>query len=86
MVLFAMLTSVIVDNLNVACVGIGPVETDPPLVVNPYAVLPLPAAAQRFQSITRNRRHVREFSGRVELVQFPFGHAESRFQHTTAMR
>lgn len=43
---------VVIDNLYVMGVCVAPDETDSPLIVYSYAMLPLPAAAQSFESIS----------------------------------
>jgi hypothetical protein len=42
----------IVGNLNLGCVFIGPDEADAVLIVDPDAVLPFPVAFQSFQTIS----------------------------------
>jgi len=47
-------TSVVVDDLNVTRIRINPPETDPPLVIDPNAMLPLSVTGESFQAISRN--------------------------------
>jgi len=47
-------TSVVVDDLNVARIRIDPPETDPPLVIDPNAVLSSSVTGESFQTIPRN--------------------------------
>jgi len=62
-------SSVVVDNLNVESVPVLPLETDTPLLVDPYAVLPLPIAHQPFKLIRRRNHEVAQVSGGVEVFQ-----------------
>jgi hypothetical protein len=60
---------VIVDNLDVESVPVLPLETDTPLLVDPYAVLSLPIAHQPFKLIRRRNHEVAQVSGGVEVFQ-----------------
>jgi hypothetical protein len=44
---------VIVDNLNARWAGLilGPFETDAPLVIDPYGILPFPISLEGFQPV-----------------------------------
>jgi len=54
----------IVDDSNVMCLRRLPTKNDPPLVVDPNAVVPTQFAAENFQSIPRRRSQVlKVFSG-----------------------
>jgi hypothetical protein len=44
---------VVVDYLDVGCISIRPFETDPPLIVDPDAVLALPIALQPLKLVSR---------------------------------
>jgi hypothetical protein len=44
---------VIIDNFNVIWSVLAPDEADPPLIVDPYGVLPIPIALQRVQPVAR---------------------------------
>jgi hypothetical protein len=48
----------VVNDLYVIGVSVSPDEADPPLVVYPYAVLPLPLAGQCLESIPRRNTKV----------------------------
>jgi hypothetical protein len=63
---------VIVNNFNVNGIGLRPAETDPPLVIDPNAVLPQPIATQGLETVSGNRTQVGELSGGMNVVQLPF--------------
>ena len=68
----------IVDNFDVKCIGLAPAETDPPLIVNPNAVLPPPIAFQGFQPIPRRRSERAQLHRAVQLAQLPAGNLLKR--------
>jgi hypothetical protein len=45
---------VVIDNLNVARIRIYPSETDPPLIIDPNAVLTPSVTGEGFEAISRN--------------------------------
>jgi len=49
----------VIHDLHVVGVIIFPVETDPPLIVDPDAVLALSASRKRLESISRKKDRVR---------------------------
>ncbi len=53
----------IIDNLDIKGVTVTPPETDPPLLVDPYAVLALPIAFQSLKLILEAYRQ-----GRMEAI------------------
>jgi hypothetical protein len=53
----------VIDNLNVPGVSIGPFETDSPLAVDSNAVLSQAVALQRFQPITADGRQILKVDG-----------------------
>ena len=67
--------SVIVGDLDVVGVTVAPDEADPPLIIDPDAVLPTAVSAQRFQTISRRHAQRLESGRRVELNQLPIGDA-----------
>ncbi len=67
----------VVDDLNVIRIRIHPSEAQPPLVIDPNAVLPFSVTGERLQTIPRNSSKVRECSCRLELVQFPLRDASN---------
>jgi hypothetical protein len=71
LVLFANVhrPSVIVHNRHVGCVNADPTEANPPLIVDPNAVLSAPISSKRFQTIPWNRNQIGERSSRVQVVQ-----------------
>ena len=60
----------IIANLNVVRVTILPDEADPPLVVDPYAVLTFPTSFQLFEAITREDPQVGQGGSSVDLLDF----------------
>ena len=56
----------IVDDLDVECVAVIPAEADPPLIIDPDAMLTLPISREFFEAIPR--RHF-EVAQRVSRVQ-----------------
>lgn len=59
----------IVDNFYVVRVAVFPAKTDPPLIVDAYAVLPAPIAFQQLKPIARRRCKIADFRGAVELQE-----------------
>ena len=55
----------IVDDLNVGRIAVAPVEADPPLQVNPHAILSMAFATKLFESVAWTRQ-VAQFLGSVE--------------------
>src|SRR5438132_179688 len=60
---------VIVDDLDIPCAVLAPVETDSPLIVDADAVLAAPAALQRLKAVARGNSQVLQTLGRIELPQ-----------------
>lgn len=48
----------VVYNLNVHGIGRHPAEADPPLVIDPNAVLPQPVAGQGLEAVSVNRAQI----------------------------
>src|SRR5207253_9978137 len=65
----SVLPSVIIRDLDPLRALLGPNETDPVLVVDPDAVLPLPVFAQRFYVVPRRDSQRRERDRCVQLVE-----------------
>jgi hypothetical protein len=61
----------IIDDFDVLSGALSPGKTDSPLIVDPDAMLTLPAAAQSLKPVSRNRREVFQFFRVVEHAQFP---------------
>ena len=53
--------------------AIRPLETDPPLIIDPHAVLAFAVALQRFEPIARKRREIPDRRGGFQLIQLQFG-------------
>ena len=52
-VLSAIYTSVVIHYLYIPCFAVPPYKTDAPLIVDPDAVLPRPAAFERLKTVPR---------------------------------
>jgi hypothetical protein len=64
---------VVVDDLYVFGPGVGPSEADPPLLVNPDAVLARAITRQLLQPVPRRHPQVRENLRGVQHGQLPPG-------------
>jgi hypothetical protein len=62
---------VIVDDLDVVSVAAFPKKTDTPLIVNSQAMLALSVAPELLQTISRDRRQVRQALGGMYQKQLP---------------
>jgi hypothetical protein len=60
---------VVVDSLDVESVPVPPLETDTPLLVDPYAVLSLPIAHQPFNLLRPRNHEVAQVGSGVEVFQ-----------------
>lgn len=61
----------VVRNLNVVGVSLSPLKTNPPLIVDPNAVLPFAVPTQPFQTVAGERRENSQFAGRIEHIELP---------------
>jgi len=52
-------------------VPLSPLEADPPLIIDPDAVLPCPSTFQFFKTVPRGHPQVLKGLGRIEHEQFP---------------
>ena len=50
----------VIDNLHIVRIPVAPHEADPPLIVNPNAVLALAVAAQCFQPVASGSGEIEE--------------------------
>jgi hypothetical protein len=57
---------VVVNNFNIVGIAIDPAEANPPLIINPNAVLPSPIACQLFEPVGRRHSKVRHIRGCVQ--------------------
>jgi hypothetical protein len=73
-----LISSVVVDDLDVVRISVGPAEADPPPVVDPDAVLSPPVARQDFETVSRGRLEVAETARPVEIIQLPARHPLDR--------
>jgi len=76
---------VIIDNFNVVGVTVAPDETQPPLIVDPNAVLPFSIAVQSFKTIGGWRSQVSEFGCAVHLPQLAPDHVLHRLKSTARL-
>jgi hypothetical protein len=65
---------VVVHDFDVVGVAAPPSEADPPLVVDPDAVLPLPIAAQSLKPVTGRDPQVVQAVRSVQHPELPQGH------------
>jgi hypothetical protein len=65
---------VIVHDLNVEHVSVTPHKTQPPLVVDPNAVLALPVTPQCFQTVSGWCRKISQLGGAVQLSELAAGY------------
>jgi len=72
--LFMRRPLMVVNNLYVFRCAFPPAKTDPPLVVDPDAVLPLSVTGQRFKSVSWYRRDVFQRCSIIEHPEFPARH------------
>jgi hypothetical protein len=61
----------IIHNVNIVYIAVFPSETNPPLIVDTNAVLPLPVAFQRFKLIAGWLPEVLKGSGAMQIKQLP---------------
>lgn len=64
----------IVHNLHVMRLAIAPGEADPPLIVDPNAVLSHPEGLERFETVARRDPKIFEPPGRVKVKQLAARH------------
>lgn len=69
----AFLSVVVICYLHVMGNVSFPLETYPPLIVDPYAVLPFPVAIQLFEAITWRDPQVTQIGCRMQVQEFPQG-------------
>src|SRR4051812_6970018 len=62
-------SSVIVHNLDIPRGSLAPFEADPPLIVDPDAVLTAPVAVQSFKTIARRDPQIAKLPGRIDGEQ-----------------
>jgi hypothetical protein len=66
-------SSVVVGEFHVMSLAIAPHEADPPLVVDPDAVLTLPVTAERLQTVARHRTQLVETLCRMDYLELASG-------------
>ena len=66
--------SMIVHDLNFKSIGLNPAEADPPLVVDPNAVLPRPIAGKSFQPISGHRSQIGNTRRRLNVIELSLCH------------
>src|ERR1700754_2951626 len=75
-------SSVVVHDLDVLGAGVGPGEADPPLVVDPDAVLTLAVTPENLQPVAGWRPEIVEVHRGVEVAQLP----ERRSEYSGVVR
>lgn len=65
----------VVDDLNVVRVAVRPPKADPPLIVDPDAVLSSTIAAQLLEPIAWRRPQILKLNRRVDMAKLPEHHA-----------
>jgi hypothetical protein len=64
----------IVHYLNFKGIGCNPAEADPPLVVDPNAVLSRPITGKRFQPISGNLSQIGDGRRRLNVIELSLCH------------
>jgi hypothetical protein len=62
---------VIIRDLYFVSISSFPPKADAPLVIDADALLALSVAPQRFQMVSRRRRHIAQHYRGMQLVQLP---------------
>jgi hypothetical protein len=65
----------IVDDFDIVRVAVLPTKTNPPLIVDPHAVLTLAIPFQGFEPISWGRHHLSEVRRSMQNQQFTARHA-----------
>ena len=68
----------IVCYFNVKCVTVFPVKADPPLIVDPYTILPLAIALQDFEPVARRNPEVFQVPCPVKVQELTAGNRLDR--------
>ena len=63
----------IIDDLDLFGVGAGPMEAEPPLVVDPDGVLSLTVPLEGFQAVARRQPEKGQFDRGIEELQLDEG-------------
>jgi hypothetical protein len=58
----------IVNDFHVVSISVLPIKADPPLIVDPNAVLAVPVAVKLLQSVSREGQ-IAQAGGRIQLLQ-----------------
>jgi hypothetical protein len=56
----------VIHDLDIETVPSAPLEAEPPLIIDPDAVLPLAIAPQSFEAVSRDRREIGEACSRIQ--------------------
>lgn len=64
----------IVRDLDVIRIPAPPVEANPPLIIDPDAVVPSAVSRESFQSVPRRNTQVLKRPGRVQHCEFTLGY------------
>jgi len=63
----------VVDDFDIPGISIAPSEADPPLIIDAYAMLPLPGSFQFFEMVPGRNLQVVEAHGGMDLQEFSQG-------------
>ena len=64
-----LLLLVVVGDFDVVDIAVPPIEADSVLVVDPYAMLPLPISAKTLKSVSRRHRQFLKIADAIQLIQ-----------------
>ena len=61
----------VIHDFHVVGIPIAPDKADATLIVDANVVLPFAVSVESFKTVPRRRRQVAEFSGNIQLAEFP---------------
>lgn len=61
------------DNLDIVCVGVGPAESDAPLVVDSDGKLTMSGSYELLKTVSRRKSHVEKTSRGIEHKELSAG-------------
>ena len=67
----------IIGDLHFSRPVIGPAETEPIFVIDPYRMLPLAITDEAMQLVSRRHLQILERSGSIQIFEFPAGSREN---------
>lgn len=77
---------VVVDDFDGFRAGVGPLKTNPILLVDPDAMLTLSVAFERFQAVSRRNPQILKSFDRVQLLELPQGEAHHLLRQSSGTR